>query len=296
MTDRIFCRFERKEVNTQYYDCPDHFNCNECSRLIPPNIKAPRSHGEFTSPQKEKKSPPQVDRKEGPFWDSGSQWVYSVDSAKLRHLLSVHRRALEAAQKKALKVFWNEAKKLTRGNLKLKSGLILNRITPEEMSLLEEAERGSDQAIRILIEASPLAIELPFVRYKMVEILHKYKVSESPLNPIREVWCKLLPNRSGGRLRVSNESLRARIMALMNSPLDNILKDLRMREILGEHGIKTARRGKDLSKLIGNIEKRGRVTKHLACQIIESYLPVNAKDLRNSRIRERSGRPVEKMG
>ncbi|MGO8988750.1 MAG: hypothetical protein ACLQGU_04285 [bacterium] len=235
----------------------------------------------------------EAEPKDLPFSDAG---FYSLDSLKLRYLIAGFRQEVLKAQKRGLKVFWDRARKLSKGDLKLGTGLILDRISEGEMSLLEGAQEGSIKAIQRLIEGSPQSMELPFVTDKMIEILHRYKINKGNLVSTRQdVWCGVLPNRAGGRLHISVESLRRRIMRLMETPINEVLIDLNMRRILRKHRIEVALAENGLSQLITDIEKKGHVTKELACQIIESSLPVNKKKLRRVRIRERSGRPRKKI-
>jgi len=120
--------------------------------------------------KKDRSKRKEVGREERPFSDSGR---YSIDSFKLRYLIAGYRWELQRAEKKGLKIFWDRALKLNKENLKLESGVIVDRISQEEMSLLEDAKNGSIKAIQKLIEASPGIIELPFVSDKMIEILYK---------------------------------------------------------------------------------------------------------------------------
>lgn len=289
------CLYEKHETIEGNPSCPQ---CNYYRNyLIPPKPETSKSCDK-SPPKKHKKKPLQkFDKKERPFSDSRSSGAYSsIDSSKLRYLIAVYREQLQKAQKTALKAFWNRAKRLYRGNLRLNTGLILDRMSQEEMALLKEAQNGSLEAIKKLIEATPQIMELPFVTDEMIHILHEYKISEGPLGSIRQdVWPGFLPNRAGGRLSISDESLRGRIVELIESPINDVLIDLNRRRILSEHGAKTTLKGIDLSKLITQIERKGYVTKELACQIIGSYLPVNQKKIRSIRIRERSGRPHKKI-
>ena len=64
MKDRIFCKFEQKEVNIQYYDCPENFNCKKCSRSTQSKVKITRSHDQRLLPKDRKKFSQQDDNKE----------------------------------------------------------------------------------------------------------------------------------------------------------------------------------------------------------------------------------------
>jgi hypothetical protein len=221
----------------------------------------------------------------------------------LGYLIAAYRNELRKNEKKGLKFFWNRAQRLNKGNIKLKTGKILDQLTQEEMSLLEEAQNGSIKAIQKLVDADPEIIKLPFVAEVMIWILYTYKVTKGPLGNIRYVlWPGFLPERTGGKLHISDKSLRMRLIELMETPVEEVIKDLTRMKILDEYRknfndqeFTIVLPGTDLSQLILQIKAKNYITKELACQIIESRLPISGKRLRDIRLRERSGRPHRKI-
>jgi hypothetical protein len=174
--------------------------------------------------------------------------------------------------------------------------MLLKQAQAEVESFGEKEDPKKIRAIRRLIEADPDAIQLPFIRDKMIEILRRYKTSEGPLHSIRlDIWPGFLPNRTGRKFNISDESLRRKLIEIMKMPVDEIINDLTRRKILSEYGYKVALSKIDLSQLMFDIKKKGFVTKELACQIIRSCLPVGEKKLKDINVRGKPGRPRKKI-
>jgi hypothetical protein len=218
MKDKIFCRFEKKEVNVQYYECPNRFkNCRYCRKL-----KRSSEVQRSIVSKKQNHPDPNDERRQDLFSDWNiyplhCHWsrkprskklipdfiVGLEDSAILESLIYEFDKEANEGRAKGMEKFWRKAEQLCqwkKGNWEC--------LIEEEKRILSKAKDGSIEAIQKLVIANPKLIHVPFVADIMENLIRTVKFKEwAESKRARKSWGKFLPKRVHNKHIVTNEYL-----------------------------------------------------------------------------------------
>jgi hypothetical protein len=224
MAMKVFCKFENKQVNTEYYDCPNRFkNCKECpKRKWSSKIHRPISlikQNRLSSDKEQKR-------------DLFSDWnVYPIhcwwgrdpetnqlkpdfvigleDSVILDYLIYNFEKEASGDQAKGMGKFWWHVERLfewKQGGWKY--------LTQEEKDILRAAKDGSTEAIQKLVIANPKMIRIPFVAKVLEDLIRTVKFRNGKeFQKAKKLWLGFLPKRENHKHIIKDEYL---IKALRN--------------------------------------------------------------------------------
>ena len=224
MNDKVFCKFEKKQVNVQYYECPNRFkNCNECPKLkrlskIYPSITSRKKN--HSGPNREQKRDLFSDQNVYPvhcWWGRHPEtnelrpdFVIGLeDSAILGNLIYTFEREVNKSQAKGMEKFWSEVERL----FEWKEGH-WECLARKEKEILRAAKDGSIGAIQRLVIENPRMIHIPFIATAMENLLRTVKFRNGKkLKEAQRLWRGFLPKRGNHKYVIKDEHL---IKALRN--------------------------------------------------------------------------------
>lgn len=226
MKDKIFCRFEKKEVNVQVYECPNQFkNCRYC-RKLKRSSKIQRS----IISRKQDHSGPSNKGKQDLF----SSWnIYPLhchwsreprskklvpdfvagleDSTILESLVYQFDKEASEGSVKGMENFWWKTNRLCqwkKGNWEC--------LIEEEKRILNEAKNGSIEAIQKLVIANPRLIHLPFVADAMENLIRMVKFkSGKERKEAKRLWKGFLPKVVHNKHIIANIYLTKALTKIM---------------------------------------------------------------------------------
>lgn len=218
MKDKAFCRFERKEVNTQYYSCPNRFvSCEKCPKLRP-RLRTPHPlKSKITSSPKDKRPERELfsDWDTYPFnitfqknLNTGTitirDCVYvQQDSELIDSLIETYKKEAKEDRDKGLEAFWGAVESLSRrrpGKWEC--------LTDEEKNILGSARGGSIEAIQRLVIAHPGMVHLPFVADEIENLIRSVKFGVGKeIEGAKKLLEGFLPKRRNHKVTLRDEHL-----------------------------------------------------------------------------------------
>lgn len=246
MKDKIFCRYEKKEVNIQYYLCLNEFvNCGKCPKLRPRlgTLQPAKPIRKISSNLDNNKS------KREPFSDWNTYPVEIIliedpktgamalkdfifvleNSALLDFLIETYKREAKEDRDKGLEAFWRKVESFSRwrqGEWEC--------LTEEEKSILQSARGGSVEALQKLVVANPRMVHLPFVADKIENLIRAIKFGDGKeIKKARKQWQGFLPKRSNHKAILRDEHLAGVLKMIVTMTKANKKKEAV--EILLDH-------------------------------------------------------------
>lgn len=227
MKDKTFCRFEKKEVNTQYYFCPNRFiNCEKC-----PKLKRSSKASRPLKLAKKNSLCTNIKQNRDPF----SDWnVYPFDmhlsldpktnkpsvediivgledSEILNSLIDAYEQEANKGKAKGMEAFWRAVEALSKwkqGNWEC--------LNPEEKNILEEAKKNSIEAIQKLVIENPRLVQLPFVADAIEDPIRTVKIGDRlKIKEARKLWQGFLPKRDKHKNIIKDEHLSGILKMIM---------------------------------------------------------------------------------